>query len=502
MESKAKILAKGSFLRICTFFLNAAIAFLMMPFVIHSLGDKMYGLWIFIGSFLDFYWLFDLGFSSAVQRYVSRAIGSKNYTEANIIINTSLLLFTFIGISTLSCTILAAFSLPMFVKNITDVTLFRELTIIIGLSFAMSFPMKVFSGILTSSLRYDLVSAISIFKLLFRTLLIIVFLKLGYRIMALALISLVADFVFYIVTYLITKKVTTYLHISKTNVHLSRIRELFKYSIFTFIAQIADKLRFGIDNFVITIFLGLNFVTLYSIASRLMLYFIDFIITAIGILTPVFSQYESRGDYQSLRQKFILTTKISSYLSILIGGILLIFGKAFIIRWVGSKYQEAYLILVILVFPIIIALMQNPSIQLVYGLSKHRFYAVSNSIEGLSNLILSIILVKKFGLVGIALGTAIPMLIVKLLIQPIYTCSIIRLNLRDYYFRILVPISVKATAILTILWLFIKGIIAPTYLKILPLLILTIILFLIITFLFGVKKSEREYLKKIVFAKT
>ena len=157
---------------------------------------------------------------------------------------------------------------------------------------------------------------------------------------------------------------------------------------------------------------------------------------------PLFSHYEAQNDYKSIREKFILITKISCILSICLGSIILLTGKVFIERWVGKQYSDAYTILVILLIPNIISSMQMPTNQLLQGISKHKFYAVSNLLEGIFNLILSIILAKKFGLIGVALGTAIPMIINKTIIQPLYTCSFIKLNYNRYYFSILLRSSI------------------------------------------------------------
>ncbi|MCK4462950.1 MAG: hypothetical protein KAU58_01430, partial [Candidatus Omnitrophica bacterium] len=104
MSTKARTLAKGSILRMTNFFIQIGIAFFMMPFIIHSLGDKMYGLWIVIGSFFAFYSLFELGLDSGIQRYLSREIGKKDYKEANVVFNTSLFIFSLIGLFLLSLT--------------------------------------------------------------------------------------------------------------------------------------------------------------------------------------------------------------------------------------------------------------------------------------------------------------------------------------------------------------------------------------------------------------
>lgn len=498
MSSKAGKLVKGSMLRTTEFFANAIIGLIMMPFIIHSLGDKMYGLWVFVGSFMGYYGLMDFGLNTAVQRFISKAIGLRDDDEINKVVNTTLFIFAIIGAVALIISLIVAFLVPMLIKNITEVEIFRKLILILGFNFAVGFPLRVFSGVLAANIRYDLNGAVEIIKIVFRTILIIFFLKNGYGIMALAAITFFIDIGGYISKYFIVMRLYKYITISKELIDKSKIKSLFNYSIYTFIAQIADQLRFNIDNLVIVTFIGLNPVTLYSIAARLIRYCIDFITATIGVLMPVFSHYESIGDYNSIREKFTLTTKISSYLSILIGGALIIFGRCFIERWMGGGYAKAYPILIILLVPAVFALMQSPTIQLLQGISKHKFFAMSNFFEGLANLILSIIFVKKYGLAGVALGTAIPMIIIKLVVQPTYTCYLIKIDVKKYYFDLMVPLMLKSITILLVFWLIFKNFIIPNYLSLFFLAMLFFILFLIFIFYFGFSREEREVFNKAI----
>ncbi len=498
MSSKAKKLVKGSALGTIEFFATALITLAMTPFIIHSLGDAMYGLWIFVGSFLGYYGLMDFGLNSAIQRFLSRAIGSNDIEDANKIINTSLAIFAILGFIILFFSFIVAFAVPFLIKNITEIDLFRKIVLILGLNFAVGFPLRVFSGILTANIRYDLSTAIELIKLTLRTILIIILLKSGHGIIALAFVTLIVDIGGYITKYFVVRRLYSYIVLSIKLIDNSKIRTLFGYSIYTFISKMADQLRFNVDKLVITIFIDLGSVTLYSIASRLVKYFMQFVASAIGMLTPIFSQYEAKNNYAAIREKFIFTTKISSYLSIMIGGILIIFGKAFIQRWVGAKYLSAYPVLLVLVIPTIFALMQSPSIQLLYGISKHKFFAVSNSVEGIANLILSLILVKKYGLIGVAIGTAIPMVIIKLFVQPIFTCRAIKLSIRKYYFGVLLPTILNSSIVLVVFWFMVRNLIAVNYFKLLWLIIASIILFTFCIFFLGFKDFERKYVKKIV----
>lgn len=493
MASKAQRLVTGSALRIFEFMTTALLGIILMPFIIRSLGDKMYGLWIFAGSFLGYYGLMDFGLNSAIQRYISRATGVSDYEEINKVINTALVIFTIIGFAALIISFIVAFITPILIKNITDVAVFQKVIFILGMSFAIGFPLRVFSGILTSNIRYDLRTAIELVKLTVRTILIIVFLRKGYGIVTLAMITFIMDILGYLANYYLVRKLYKYIVYSWSLVDKAKMRALFSYSVFTFISQIANQLKYNIDNLVIVIFIGLNPITLYSIGARLIKYFMDFMTSAVGLTFPIFSQYEGKNDYGSILEKYIFITKISGYLSLLIGGTFIIFGKPFIIRWVGENYIAGYYILLILGIPATLIMMQGPSGGLLYGLSKHKYFAIADSIEGVSNLVLSIILIKHYGIYGVALGTAIPMIITKVFIQPIYICNVLNIKYKKYYIDLLAPILINSIAILGIYWLIIKQTIHPNYFNIVFLVGIEMILFTVIVYSIGFNKEEKKY---------
>lgn len=493
MVSNSRRLATGSALRIFEFLATALVGIILMPFIIRSLGDKMYGLWIFAGSFLGYYGLMDFGLNSAVQRYLSRAIGVNDHKEMNKIVNTTLVIFTIMGFVALVVSFIVAFITPTLIKNITDIAVFQKAIFILGISFATGFPLRVFSGILTSHIRYDLRTSIELVKLVIRTILIIVFLNKGYGIVALAMITFIMDILGYLVNYYLVSKLYKYIVYSWSLVDKTKIKALFSYSIFTFISQMANQLKYNIDNLVIVIFIGLNPVTLYSIGARLIKYFLDFMVSAVGLTLPVFSQYEGKNDYNSILNTYIFITKISGYLSLLIGGTLIIFGKPFIMRWVGENYIAGYYILLILVIPATLGMMQGPAGGLLYGLSKHKYFAITDSTEGVSNLLLSIILVKYYGIYGVALGTAIPMIITKVFIQPVYVCNILNMKYKKYYIGLMAPILINSIAILGIYWLIIKQTIHPNYPNIAFLVGIEMILFTIIVYSIGFNKEEKQY---------
>jgi O-antigen/teichoic acid export membrane protein len=467
----------------------------MTPFMISHLGNRSYGLWILVSSFSSFYGLLDFGLASAVQRILSRAIGKDDRREANCVFNSSFIVFSCIGLSALMCVFGIVYFAPLFVHTPQEISIFRIAVLILGLSIAIGFPMRSFWGIYSSYLRYDVSIYIEIIMLFIKTFLFVYFLSKGFGVLTLAICIFCTDMTWYLSNAIFSLKIAPYLVFSSKYFSKDHVKRLFNYSIFAFISQIADTIKFGLDNFVISAFVGLSAVTVYSVASRLISYFIQSLSSSIGLVSPVFSQYEGQGNYDAIREKFFFTTKISTYISVLIGGLLLILGQDFIIRWVGKNLVYSYNVLVVLTIPLILSLAQSPSGQVLYGISKHKVLALINIVEAIFNLILSIVFVRSMGIIGVALGTAIPMLIARMIALPVYTSKVLGVSLKQYYFTLLYNL-LQGIALMYVLNLIFKTHITPSYPSILLIGGVITVLYLIGIFYIGLSKNEKDVILK------
>ena len=78
-----RALVRGSVVRVASTVVQMAIGFLMMPFMISSLGDHQYGLYVAAGGFVANFYLLDLGFSTAVMRNIAVGFGSGDFALVN-----------------------------------------------------------------------------------------------------------------------------------------------------------------------------------------------------------------------------------------------------------------------------------------------------------------------------------------------------------------------------------------------------------------------------------
>ncbi|NOX32294.1 MAG: oligosaccharide flippase family protein [Deltaproteobacteria bacterium] len=446
MAGTTKSLITGSFLRTIGLAVNVITAFFIMPFVIHNLGDRWYGIWVIVGGFMGYYGLLDFGITSATNRFIAMHIGRNENREVNIAFNTSLGMFTIVGTAAAIVSLIIVCFAPYFVKNPADIVLLRKVLFVMGLDIAVSFPLRTFTAILAAKLRYDLISYSAIAKTLLRAALIVYFIGKGYSVFSLAVITLVVNMSERLSMMVFAWKNFPLLKIKLSLFDRYRIKEYLNYSVYTFMASIGDMIRFKLDIMVIAFFLGSVLVTHYNIALSLHEYSGQLVFGLITGTLPVLVGYYANNDFENLREKFMMLTRFGLVISIAVSGAVIILAQPFINRWMGANYLDAILPLVILRIVSALGVGQNSSVQILYAMAKHKFYAYMTLGEAIANLILSLLLVKPYGMAGVALGTAIPFVVTKFFIMPPYVCKLLKLPVKQYYSQLIKLIVVPGAA--------------------------------------------------------
>jgi O-antigen/teichoic acid export membrane protein len=109
-----------------------------------------------------------------------------------------------------------------------------------------------------------------------------------------------------------------------------------------------------------------------------------------------------------------------------------VMGKSVIEAWVGQRYVSSYIVLLIVLIPSTFYQAQSTSNRILFGMSLHKSLAYVVLMEGIANLILSIVLVRPMGIVGDAIGTAIPLLCTSLFFLPRHMCRQLGIPVRKF----------------------------------------------------------------------
>ncbi len=423
----------GSVLQVVNLVAAAVASFFLMPFIVHHLGDRIYGFWSLATAFIGYYNLLDLGLSSAITQYMCVALGEKNFAECRVVFNTALRLQILIGGAALAVTLALVVATPLFCHHPADVPIFRSAIAILGINAAIGFPARVYWAALGAKLRFDIQSGIAILGTILRTGFIVATIWGGGGLLALAWTALLATLPLTALQIWYAQREASWTQVDNQFVQTKKVRSFFSYSAYSFLSYIADLVRFQLDPIVISGMIGLAAVTHYKVAGVLAQYYVQIIYVTIGMLSPVFSRLHGMGNTDALERAFSTSgTKMSCCLSVFIFAALVGWGKPFIARWMGPNYEDGYLPMVVLSFAVLLVACQHSSADLLFSTFKHKGYAWINCAEAILNLGFSLALVKPLGILGVAMGTLIGAFVIRIIVQPWWVCKVSGIHYAKY----------------------------------------------------------------------
>jgi len=438
---------------------NVLIGVFLSPFILHRLGDAAFGIWVLIFSVTGYYGVFDLGIRSSVVRFVSKFSATKDIESLARVINTSLFAYAIIGAVAMLLTLLGVYFVDSIFKIPRDfLGTARWVFLIAGTSIALGFPLGVFGGALEGLQRFYLINWMNIGSTLIRAGAIVFALTHGYGLIALALITTLLP----LLTSLIRAWIA--LRILKTPIGVHYVTRstghlIANYSGLTFMILVASQLRFQTDEIVIGTFLSTSAITFFSIGARIVDYASNVILCISQLFVPMSSQSHAVGDAQGLRKILIAGNRACAFVIFPITASLVIMGKSIIEVWVGARYiSQSYPVLIVLAIPFTLMLAQAASSRMLMGTSQHRTFGIVTFVEGITNVILSILLVRPYGIFGDALGTAIPLSCTMILFLPWHACQKFGIRIGDllkesYTLPVLLTVPFVITLLLERRWM-------------------------------------------------
>lgn len=498
MSKTAKALVRAAVSRTIAMGVTLVVGMVLVPMTVHHLGDRLYGAWVFVGIVLGYYGLLDLGLSSSISRFVSRALGQSNKNEADGIITTGLYLFSTAGSIIIAITVIVVLLCNRFVHDPEEAMLFRIVFLVMGVSLGLNFPSNCYRGVLEAHLRYDASSIIDICGVLIRAALFVWVLLHGGKLLALALVAAAVDLSRGAAIIILAQRIHGRTRLSTSLVTRARMRTLLEYGFFTFLAQVSDLLRQNVYPFIISGFLGLAAVTPYSIAEQVRGFFTRLAASILSTLSPVFSRQEGKKNEETIRWSYFFTYKISCYVGVFLVGIAAILGGDFVLRWVGEKYVTVIPILYILLVGCFFSIIQIPAMSFLYGTSRNRFYAITNAVEGITNITLSIILIRMYGLVGMAFGALIASVLNKALLLPWWVCRALNVSLLKYYLYHTLPNVVKPALFMGVAFVTARYFLAADYVRLAMVGLTVSLLFVPYIFFIGFNPQQRALLLRTV----
>ena len=413
--------------------LNIVVGIFLSPYILHHLGDEAFGLWVLIFAITGYYGLFDLGIRSSIVRYVAKHSAKGENEELSRLINTAFFTYSAIGAVAILVTITVSYYAgAIFRIPGNSVALARWLLLMVGSAVALGFPLGIFGGILEGLQRFYVLNFNSMISTLVRASLIVIALRHGRGLLTVALITVSLPLVTAMVNATVVLRILP-LRFGLSYLNRESLKRIASYSGTTFVIIVASRLRFKTDAMVIGTFVSSAAITYFTIGSRLVDYAGEVVSSLAQIFVPMSSQSDATGDLVGLRRIFVAGNRACAFIIFPMAAILIILGKSVIEAWVGARYiATSYPVMLVLIIPSTLMLAQSASGRVLFGMAKHKSLAVVTMMEGCANLLLSIVLVRRFGILGDAVGTAIPLACTTLFFLPRHLCHVLKMRLAIY----------------------------------------------------------------------
>lgn len=391
-----------------SYFLTILIRFVAQKVFINILGVEYLGINGLFTNIITMLNIAELGFGTAVIYNLYKPLKEKNVKVIQSLMNFYKKTYNIISVAVLGVGLLLIPVLPYIVSDVSvDINLTLIYVLFIAdISFSYLFSYK--RSILYADQKNYIINVFDTLTLLLLNIVqltILYFTKNYYLYLIIKIISTIAENV--LITIFVNNKYE-YLK-EKNNQKLDKKieKDIFKKVKALLFHKIGTFIVLGTDNIIISKFIGIIYVGLYSNYYLIINAVSNLFGRILTSLTPSVGNLLIECDANKNYNVFKKIRFINNYLSTVFGIVLLVAIQGFITIWLGKDYLLNNYTVFILIINFYIGSMRNS-----YSIFKDaagiyyedRFVPL---IESLLNIVFSILLLKFFGITGVFLGTFI-----------------------------------------------------------------------------------------------
>lgn len=395
-------------------YLNQAVkmltGLLYTPIMLKLLGQSEYGLYQLVYSVVSYLSLLSLGFGASYMRFYSRERAQNNEDGVAKINGMFLLIFSVISLICMFCGLIMLAKIEgVFGTGLTknEYATAKVLLMLMIINLSLTFYNSVFDCIVASQERFLFQNLLLFVKNILNPVVTLPLLFLGYGSVGMVIVSTaltVGGLVFNAYYCLVKLKVRFIFR----NLHFSLLKEMWIFTFFIFLNQIVNQINWSVDKFLLGRLAGITSVAVYGVSAQINTLYLQFSTSVSNVFVPTVNRIVAESnDNDELTKLFTKVGRVQFIIMSLILTEFFFFGRPFIYYWAGEEYSISYFTTLLLIVPVTVPLIQNLGIEIQRAKNKHKARSVVYFFIAIINIFMSIPLIKVWGPVGAALGTAL-----------------------------------------------------------------------------------------------
>jgi O-antigen/teichoic acid export membrane protein len=185
-------------------------------------------------------------------------------------------------------------------------------------------------------------------------------------------------------------------------------------------------------------FLGPQFVPTFSFARTAVQSLSQACSSITQPVRPNLVYYWARGEYEKAYAVYYKISRYSAFLVLMTAAFLSAFASDFLRLWIGPRFVtgnplfRADIVLWILLCAHLPRMMHSISWQLVFAQNRQNALTVLICVEAVVNTVLALFLIQRYGTVGLATATLLPMFLSHVVALPLIMRRVAGVSLRRY----------------------------------------------------------------------
>tara|TARA_B110000503_G_scaffold142338_1_gene238809 strand:- start:14794 stop:16299 length:1506 start_codon:yes stop_codon:yes gene_type:complete len=489
-------LKKGVILSYVTIFLTNVVGLLLTPFIIKSIGDAEFGLYILIGAFVGYISLLDLGLNTTIVRFVAKYRAEKNKKKEENFLFITMCVYGLISLIIVLVGLILYFNLETIFSNsltLDELSKAKIMFLILIFNLAITLPGGAFTAICTGYEHFVFPRTINIIRYVVRSALVVGLLLVGGDSISLVLLDTVMNILVILFNgvYVFKKlKVTFKLYEFKTPL----VKEIFSYSIWVFILVLVSQLQWKAGQVIIGTLTNTTLVAIYGVGIMLGSYYGAFSSAITGVFLPKATKMIVENvNGKELTLMMIKIGRLVFLVLMMVFSSFILFGKQFILLWVGDTYIDSWFVGLIIMIGYTTTLIQGFANEILKAKSLFKYKAIVYIIFLGFGTLSGAFMVKTYGIIGMVTGTTIGWIIAQI-IMNIYFSKVIHLDIL-LFFKKIYSKTIPSLLIIMIIGYFIENILGVGWVNLIIKLVLHGCVYVLIIYFFGMRESEKDIIK-------
>jgi O-antigen/teichoic acid export membrane protein len=379
------------------------LAIVVTPIIVHSMGIRQYGIYIFLSTIISMLGLLDFGISTAVNKYAAEYHGRKDVEGMRKLLGTANTIFSGVGIIGLLTLIIGAFVLSMSSSHIfSDYQAYYIGIIAAGMTFAFTSINGVYGITFVALQRFDISSKIGIISIVVQQISIMALVLCGYSVNAIFLTQCAIAAVAFLVQKSFAQKI---LHTVPSALlwDATEAIKCYRFGLITFINNISTSSLTYLDRLILPFFLGPSNLTYYSLPGNITMRVPGLSNSLSATLFPMASSLQGTGDTEKLRILYVRSFRLITVVAAAISIAVCAYAYQILEYWISPSFAEkSTVVLIILAATNFILALGGPLSNFLLGLGKLKFLTTVSIVMAVTNTILLLILIPIYGINGAA----------------------------------------------------------------------------------------------------